>query len=175
MLTFNVKLSMKLEEAFMKAYDTTGDKLYKHIYFRVSDKELAEDILQQTYFKAWRHLSENQRDFSHLRALFYKIAENLIIDHYRQKHKATVSTEDILELASDEDQLAKTDSIIQNEKVLAALEDLGEETKQIMLLKYTEGLSSKEISTITGKSVVNINVIVHRALKQLKANLNEKL
>lgn len=165
---------MKLEEAFMKAYDTTGDKLYKHIYFRVSNKELTEDILQQTYFKAWRYLQENQRDFTHLRALFYKIAENLIIDHYRQKHKATISTEDILELPDQERQIEQTDAIMQNEKVMQAVECLAEEAKRIISLKYIDGLSSKEISVITGKSVININVIVHRALKQLKNNLHEK-
>lgn len=158
----------------MKAYDTTSDKLYKHIYFRVSDKELTEDILQQTYYKAWRYLSENQRDFTHLRALFYKIAENLIIDHYRQKHKATISTEEILELPDRETQTEKTDAVLQNEKVLKALDHLTEETRQVISLKYIDGLSSKEISVITGKSVININVIVHRALKQLKTHLHEK-
>lgn len=165
---------MKLEEAFIKAYDISSEQLYKHIFFRVSDKELTEDILQQTYFKAWRYLLENQRDFSHLRALFYKIAENLIIDHYRQKHKATVSTEEILELASSENPENATDLSLLNHKTLLALDQLGEEAKIIITLKYIDGLSSKEISTVTGKSVVNINVIVHRAIKQLRSNLNEK-
>ena len=165
---------MKLEEAFLEAYNTSSEKLYKHIYFRVSDKELTEDILQQTYFKAWRYLLDNQRDFSHLRALFYKIAENLIIDHYRQGSKSAISTEEILELASDENPENNTDTVLQQEKMLAALNCLGEESKQVITLKYMEGLSSKEISKITDKSVININVIVHRAMRQLKIKLNEK-
>jgi RNA polymerase sigma-70 factor (ECF subfamily) len=106
--------------------------------------------------------------------LFYKIAENLIIDHYRQNKKNTVSTEDILELADGEDQIDKTDSILLKEKMAAALDCLSEDNKQIITLKYIDGLSSKEISTVTGKSVVNVNVIVHRCLKQLKNNLNEE-
>lgn len=162
---------MKFEKDFLEAYDQTSEKLYRHIFFRVNNKELAEDLLQQTYFKAWRYLGENQGDFKHLRALFYRIAENLVIDYYRQKPRMPVSTETILELASSERPDINTDTIMQTEKAMKILDTLGENVKQLVLLKYLDGLSTKEMSQATGLTVTNINVTIHRAIKHLKKNL----
>ena len=89
---------MRIEENFLKTYDKYASSIFRHIFFRVSDKNLAEDLTQETFFKAWRHVVGNKkREIENFKAFFYKIANNLIIDYYRRKSRMPANIDDIPE------------------------------------------------------------------------------
>src|SRR5688572_25408281 len=86
-------------EAFGLIYDHFSEKLYKFIFFRVGHKELAEDILADTFVKAWTKVQqvESPKAFT---GWLYQIAKNNIIDYYRVK-KVTVDLEEVVEFLED--------------------------------------------------------------------------
>src|SRR3989344_3440161 len=76
------------EEAFTQGYQTHADAIYRHCYFRVHNKELAQDLTQETFIKTWKYIIEG-KEIKNLKAFLYKVAINLIIDDSRKK-KAVV-------------------------------------------------------------------------------------
>lgn len=164
---------MKPEQLFLENYDKISEKLLRHIFFRVNNQEVAEDILQETFLKTWRYLAENQGEINNLRAFTYRIAENMIIDHYRQKPRTPLALEDFEHDPSvTSSPEAEIGIKISSEKTLDALNSLSAEAKKIMLYKFVDQLSSKEIRELTGKTISNINVIIHRSIKELKNKLD---
>lgn len=158
----------------MEAYDKCATPIFRHIFFRVSDKNLAEDLTQETFFKAWRHIAGNENEkIENFKAFFYKIANNLIIDHYRRKSKMPVNIDDIpkKEFASESAEEKAADKI-EKDIILKSLEEIGDEYRRILLCRYVDGLSIKEISAITGKTRGNVSVIIYRGLKMLKKKIN---
>src|SRR5579863_136343 len=80
---FNVPQNQK-EKEFLEAYQHYADAIYRHCYFRVYNKELAEDLTQETFIKTWKYITEG-KEIKNLKAFLYKVAVNLIIDNSRKK------------------------------------------------------------------------------------------
>ena len=166
-----------MEEQFSQAYDQYSAGILRHIYFRVSDLNVAEDLTQETFFKAWRNIASQDSDslIKNFKAFFYKIANNLIIDHYRGKYKQTVSLEDIKEkeLAYEASQEKEIERAFEKEEIEKHLSLLKDEYRQMLLYRYMDELSIKEVADITGKSLNNIRVITHRALNALRSKYEQ--
>lgn len=159
---------MRMEEKFLSAYDRCAPAILRHVNFRVSDRRTAEDIVQETFLRAWRYAATG-KEIENIRAFFYKIADNLIIDHYRQKPRAFVSLEEMTEEPAEEAKQEKRaeKSLLRGliEKHLSQIDD---ERRKIVLYRYVDGLSAKEIGVLTGKAPGHVNVIIHREIKTLK-------
>ena len=168
---------MQIEEKFLKAHDEYAASILRHISFRVSDEMLAQDLTQETFFKAWKYVQQSGgqlKEINNIKAFLYKVANNLIIDHYRGKKRFFLShnsfNED--ELVFEPKQKKEAEISIEMEIVERALMGMDEEYRQIILYRYIDELSVKEIANITKKTANNISVIIHRALKQLKEKIN---
>ena len=167
---------MKHEEEFTKAYDTYAVPILRHISFRVSNKDVAQDLTQETFFRAWRFISskEGAVKIKSFKAFLYRIANNLVIDYYRKK-KETVSLEDIqqkeliVQALQEEEAEARIEKAVM-EKHLAELKD---EYRQILLYRYVDDLSVSEISEMMGKTKDNVSVTTHRALKALRKQMEK--
>lgn len=164
----------KIEKQFVEAYDQHSAAILRHIFFRVSDEQLAQDITQDTFFKAWRSVASGEKEIENFKSFLYKIANNLIIDHYRRKPRIPTSLEDVKDsdLATEAPQEKELDKKIGFSVIEKHLNKLGDEYKQILLYRYVDDLSVKEISAITGKTPNNVSVMIHRGLKILKDNVN---
>jgi len=152
-------------EAFGEIFDKYSKKVYRFIYFRVSSEELAEDLASQTFLKVWEHLAGGGK-IKQLTAYLYQTARNLVIDYYRQREKEELPLLYSEEMAAEikvnpEEEISK--EVL--EKLLA---NLSGEQREIIVLKYLEGFSIKEISEIVDKSSGHIRVIIHRTLKELR-------
>lgn len=156
--------------SFTEAYDLLAPKLYRHAFFRVSSHEIAEDIMGQTFLKAWESVSKNPKEIENLKAFLYRICNNLIIDYYRSKVRTNIGMTEEVErtLSSDEDIEAFTDGIIAKEKMHEALETLKDETRELIVMRYIDELSIEEIAAIQGKTKNSLYVALHRAIKELK-------
>lgn len=163
------------DEEFIEAHDTYARNILRHIYIRVSNRSSAEDILSETFLKTWQFLQRGG-DVKNFKSFLYKVASNLIIDYYRRKPSAPVSLEDlskepVADIMSAEDILDRKFSYV---FLRNSLKKLPLKYREIIMYRYIDELSIKEIKQITGKSVANIYVILHRGLKLLKSDLKEK-
>jgi len=170
-LLFRIR-AKKDPEAFGRIYDEYVRKIYRFIYFKVASAELAEDLTSEAFLKAWQYLKE-KRDVPHLQALLYSVARSVVIDHYRSEARCRndVSLEEAmtndLVVAGSEKLLRDVDTGIDMTKVIEKLRGLKDEYREVIVMKYLDGLSTKEISSALGKSSANVRVILHRATKAL--------
>ena len=72
------------EKLFLEAFDTHADSLFRHACFRLSDRERARDLVQDTFLKAWDYL-RGGGEIQNIKSFLYRILHNLIIDEYRKK------------------------------------------------------------------------------------------
>lgn len=163
----------EMKKQFEKSYEEYAPNILRHTYFRVRDKETAEDIVQETFFKAWRSIvDDNQSEIKNIKAFLYRILNNTIIDHYRTKKEAlsldqaTEENENMPITENNEED--RIDNEIENIQLRKYLSEIKEEYREILIMKYLDDLSIGEISKITNKSQVNIRVTIHRALQTLK-------
>ena len=161
-------------QAFGKLYDQHLPKIYRFVFLKVGRKQDAEDITQQVFISAWQNMAAYEIKGFPLSSWLYRIAGNAVIDYYRTA-KATISIEQVPEenLSENSDEETKIDTAINISTVRAALAKLEHDQQNVILMKFVEELSNKEIADALGKTEGAVRVIQHRALKQLKAKLDE--
>ncbi len=153
------------KEAYTDLYNSHANSIYRFVYFRVGSKEIAEDIMQETFLK-FIDLVDLVR-VTNMRAYLYRIARNLISDSYRSKSKQEVVA---IEAAYDVESVRGPESIEANvdlQMISKALKDVRPEWREIIILRHVESLSYKEIAQIMGKTSAYVRVNLHRATKAI--------
>jgi len=173
------RIKNKDRQAFVKAYDLYVDQIYRFIYFKVGNKEEAEDLSSAVFLKIWSYLQENNIiDSKTLRPLLYKIARNIIIDHYRKiNQRENVSLDKTMEqggLIDVKQDIAQRAEVMSDLMVIETkLPELKEEYREVIIMRYINELSIKEIAEILDKSKGNVRVLIYRALSVLRELMNQ--
>jgi RNA polymerase sigma-70 factor (ECF subfamily) len=171
------RIKQRDKEAFMRAYDLYSDSIYRFIYFKLNNREEAQDLTSAVFLKAWDYIQNNSvQSEKTLRALFYKIARNTVIDYYRKKNKESQISIEALSQAAEippgavmsSDPQRDTAIKIDNELLEKQLANLKDEYREILLLRFLDDLAISEIAVILEKSRGNVRVLVYRALNALK-------
>lgn len=162
------------KQAFSQLYDEYASRLYRFIKIRLPEVSQAEDTLQETFLKAWLalpKLSLNNLNFS---AWLYRIARNLVNDHYRKVYR-TPALEDIdehLEISAETDAIGDLDNLLIMEKVRTVLPKLKTEYQQVIELRFIQEFSVLETAKILKRSQVAVRLLQYRALQRLRDLLN---
>lgn len=169
-LLFRIR-AKKDPEAFGEVYDLYVRRIYRFIYFKVASAEQAEDLTSETFLKAWQYLMES-RDVQSLQALLYTVAKNVVIDHYRStaRERSDTGLDSIMETMGDEraERLLKDiETHFDATQVLEKLRGLKDEYREVVVMRYFDEMSTREIAVILGKTASNVRVILHRATKAL--------
>lgn len=175
----NLILKAKLgdKEAFGQVYLTLYTPLYRYVLSKCRDKELVDDICQQTFLKFYEALNSYEPEKSPL-AYLYTIAKRLLINH-REKKTFESFDEALLESFDDNQGTLIDELDIQNlSKVIDTyLPNLTEDEQEVIRLYFYAELTYKEISDTIDKEEAYIRKIKERALKKLRIltqHLNEK-
>ena len=152
-------------EAFTLLFDKYSSKIYRFIYYKVSSKELAEDFSSQCFLKIWEQISIGVK-VKNFQALAYKIARNLVIDYYRSREREELPL--IYQENIESDVKFDPDKNLNLQALEKILQTLESDIREIVVLRYIEDLSIKEIAKIVDKSSGNVRVIIHRAMKNLQ-------
>jgi len=160
----------KIRSDFIKAYDELADKLFNHCFFKISHREAARDLVQETFTKSWKHIASG-KEVANLRAFLYKVANNLVIDYYRRTKD--VSLDALREDGFDHSVNGKEDIVIQAEhsRVLSVLQKLPKAHREIIVWRFVDGLTPKDISAISGISENAVSVRLNRAMKKLRLKI----
>ena len=155
------------EEAFRAFYDRTARVLRAYLSRVTGDGELADDLLQETYYRFLRARS-NYESEAHRRNSLFRIASNLVRDDYRRRRGApTVVT------AADEGTLADPSDPARPERgtdLRRALARLRPRDRELLWLAYAQGSSHREIADFLGLKTGSIKLLLFRARRRL-ANL----
>jgi RNA polymerase sigma-70 factor (ECF subfamily) len=156
-----------IEEDFLKSYDTFAEPLFKHCFYRVSDREIALDLTQETFVKTWEYVAAG-KEVGNLRSFLYKVANNLIIDYYRKKKSDSL---DALQEGGFDVQSDDAEKILVSSEGRHALEVLGtldEKYRQVVIMRFVDELTPSEIAEIIGESENAVSVRINRSIKKLK-------
>lgn len=152
---------------FSELYETYFDKIYKFVFLKTYDKQLAQDITSETFLKALDKINtfKNNKESS-FKAWIYRIAYNLVIDDYKVANRK-VSIEEVMEFWYDFDFASDIDNKDKIKEVFNFFETLNPKHKQILIMRFWDDLSFKEISELTWESVDNCKKIVSRTLGKI--------
>lgn len=160
------------QHAFARLYDAYMERIYRYIYFRVADDEIAEDITSHVFLKAWEKLGSYQPGQSPFIGWLYRIAHNAVIDNYRTK-KIIIGLDEVTprEISQDDGVEEKLERQIKSQQLREALQELTEEQQQVLILKFISELSTAEIARQLGKQQGAVRALQMRALQGLNKSL----
>mgnify|MGYP003430023408 CR=1 FL=1 len=161
-----------IQKEFLKAYEDNSDAMFRQCFFKVHDRELSKDMLQETFVRTWDYISQG-KTILNMRAFLYRTLNNLIIDHYRKKK--AVSLDALSEEGFDPEAAQGMDANdrMEGEKAMKLLDELPEPYREAVFMRYVSGLELHEIAEITGESMNTVSVHVHRGINKLKELFKE--
>ncbi|RED60304.1 RNA polymerase sigma factor [Cohnella lupini] len=154
-------------ESFERLYNEYSTDIYKYVYYKTGNKWDAEDVVSDTFRKAFVNFPGLRND-QNVRSWLMTIARNTLIDHFRRR-KNFVSLEDAGEFLMVPDSiLMQLEREFDNERLKFALNRLPEDERVIVNLKYLQGLKYREIGDMIGKSEETAKMKSYRALRKLR-------
>jgi RNA polymerase sigma-70 factor (ECF subfamily) len=160
-------------EAFGELYKRYLDPIYRYIRVRVSEDLVAEDLTEVVFLRSFERLDRYKELGLPFSAFLYRVARNLLVDHYRkQPGDAPLEVTDRLELPEPalEEQVIKGEHIQAAQKALASLPA---DYQEVIRLRVILDLPTATTADWIGKSEGAVRVLLHRALKALRARVSE--
>jgi RNA polymerase sigma-70 factor (ECF subfamily) len=159
--------------AFAPIYDHYFPRVHAYVCYRVHDPQHAEDIVADTFLKAIRNLRRFKWRSDHsFAAWLFRIAHNLVVDHYREHKRfvlALVSEDSLAEPASEaplpEEALAQQEAF---EQVRTLVATLSPRRQEIVTLRFYAGLRNREIARVLGLGERTVAAHLCRALQDLE-------
>lgn len=158
-------------DAFGLLYETYLQRIYRYVYFRVFDRELAEDIASLVFLKAWEHLDSFEGGQVPFAKWLYRVAHNTVIDYYRTR-KPVSALENVhpLRVSYSDGVDEKIDISIFSSHLVEALNELTDAQREVLILKFIEGLTNKEIADRIEKGLGAVRALQMRGLRKLARN-----
>lgn len=145
---------------YNKSVDQFADNLYRFIVKNVKDKDMAKDVVQDTFEKLW--IKHEEVDASKVKSWLFSTGYHTMIDKLRREKRNVQMDEDFDTAGSDRSYKGL------KEVLAAALEKLPEIQRSVIMLRDYEGYDYKEIGEITGLNESQVKVYIFRARVTLK-------
>jgi len=161
--------------ALSAIYDQYAEKIYIYLYHRLGDRQLAEDLTGDVFVRMVEAAETPRFADTSLSGWLYRIAHNLLVDHFRRHREEVALTEEspmpATPAGSGEGPAAIVERKLAQDGLRKALEVLTEEQRQVIVLRFGEGLTAREVAETMGKQENAIWQLQHRALNGLRRAL----
>jgi len=156
-------------EAFGQLFLRYKDMVYRYLYYRVGDQATAEDFTSETFLRALRRIGTITYQGRDIGAWFVTIARNIVFDHAKSaRHRLEVTIPETIEHTDPGPCLE--DSVISaltTERLMRALNTLGSDQRECLMLRFIQGMSVTETAEIMGRNSGAIKALQHRAIRKL--------
>ena len=159
------------QEALANLYEEYYDKIARYIFAKLGDQAQAEDLSSEVFLKALRSLDSYEERGIAMKSWLFRIAHNLVVDHFRKTAKHRTLPIDTVEIESEEDPVKTAETNIEFEKASQAMKKLTKEQREVLELRFFGGLTSKEIGHILKKNDGAIRQMQHAAVEKLRTLL----
>ena len=160
--------------AFAELYDTHVDSVYRYLLYRVREPSDAEDLTSEVFTRAFANIHRYRWQGKSFLAWLYTIARNAVTDR-RRRERPTVEIDTAYGLA--EDGPTAHERAVHGEAVDAlrgAVQHLTAEQQEVLVLRFVENRSSREVAKMLGKNEGAIRALQFRALGRLRKLLREE-
>lgn len=167
-----------LQTRFEQAYEAYSRALYAYLFGRTADAEVAQDLLQETFLRVWRHRQRlPEQTGEQQRAWLFAIAHNLLTDSYRRRSIRSVAEDAFAQSAGVSPGIQQDVEVQVEEREQVALLDqaiqrLPEDLRTVLVLGVLGELSSTEIGAVLGKPAATIRYQMAKARKRLAEALH---
>lgn len=163
-----------LEKSFFELYERESDSLFQFVFFRVSDREVAKDLVQESFLKLWESLSAG-KGIDNKRAFLFRIASNKVIDRYRKAKEYSLDL--LAESGFDAplEVLISLEEQIDMKSAMKAIEKLPEKYREAVWLRNVEEWAVKDIAKHLGESENVVSVRIHRGIAMWRKSISEEL
>jgi len=136
---------------FSEIYDKYIEKIYRFIFLKVNSQDIAEDLTSETFLRVFESFKTN--NIENPQAFLYRVARNLVTDHYREKGRTQIVSADYVSVVDPEENLEKK-AILNSDmdNIRTALASLKREYQDVIIYHYLDELSIPEIAKIMEKS-----------------------
>lgn len=172
--------SSSVEEEFKNAFHEYSDALFRHALYRISDRERAIDVVQDTFMKVWSYVRSG-KEVQTYKPFLYRVMNNLIVDEYRRKKESSLDAlfeEDGIDEGTFRElhsgSVEELTFMLDAKKAIELLHILPPEYKETIIFRYIDGLGPKEISEIMGETENTVSVRIYRGLRILKKTIKER-
>ncbi|WP_058305917.1 RNA polymerase sigma factor [Gracilibacillus massiliensis] len=161
------------EEEFRLVYDMFYSRVYRDVYFITKDTHLAQDALQETFVKAYKHM-HNLEDKGRMGAWLSTIATRTAIDILRKRKGSNEFLTDDITVqerhaqVKDPDVSFLVESKFVKEEIIEVLHEMKVEYREVLLLRYIHELSIKEIAVNLDLTEGTVKTRLHRARNAMK-------
>lgn len=161
-------------KAFDMLYSAYFTPLYRYVFIRLKTREDTEDVVQDTFLKAYQALPRYEHTRTSMLPYLFTIARNLLINHTRKKRPTTLEGEDIDRFDSGEKTSDLAEGRELKEELLVAMDALSDTEREVIELKFFGEQSYAEIAEVLGKREDAIRQHVARAMKKMREVLVER-
>ncbi len=159
-------------EGLAEIFDTYYEPLYRYAYVHLRDHDAAEDIAAAVFHKLLDSVQKGHMPVTP-RAWLYQVARNLIIDHVRrQRHRDHAPLTNTL--AVTENVESTVEALLRAECAHEAILRLNERQRDVIILRFLQGLDVSEVAAILNVSVGAVKTLQHRALENLRQLLGNE-
>jgi RNA polymerase sigma-70 factor (ECF subfamily) len=161
-------------EALEELYLIHFDRIYSYLHVSVGNRHDAEDLTTQTFLKMLEKIGSFKWQSAPFSAWLFRIAHNLAMDHFRARRRWQPE-EEVPEPPGETEPSAELAAFqsIGRQSMLELIEDLSQEQKQVLTLKFVFNLPNGEVATILGKTEGAIKSLQHRALVSLQKQISQ--
>lgn len=162
--------------AIGELYDRHHERIFRYVWSRVNNKNLAEDLTGEIFTRMVSNLPDYRSVGLPFPAWLYRIAHNLIVDHYRKNSgRSPLPLDHAESLSGGRD---NPDSIVEHnvtlERLRRALERLDQAQREVVVLRFLAGLSLQEVALALDKTVAAVKSLQHRGLAALRVELAQE-
>lgn len=166
-------------DAFGSIYDRYNETVFRYIFFRVNNRQLAEDLTSETFLRALRRISSFSWQGRAFGAWLVTIARNLVVDHYKSgRYRLEVAKPDVLDANDvDSDPITSPEAAtldkLTNVTLLTAVKKLNHDQQECIVLRFLQGFTVAETARAMGKNEGAIKALQYRAVRTLARLLPE--
>jgi RNA polymerase sigma factor (sigma-70 family) len=158
------------ESSFLRVYDEHVWRIYGFFAYRLGQRDVAEDLTQATFERALRAWSRFDPRRASESTWLLAIARNLLIDHYRRDRSSLTEPidEELAPVVPGPEEPAQASG-----ELLTALRSLSERDREVIALRFGGDMTGPEIAGLLNLSLANVQQILSRSLRKLRAQLDE--
>lgn len=158
--------------ALGEIYDRYSGRIYNYIYYRLGNADLAEDLTGTVFLKMLEAIQSSKSWNTSFSGWLYRIAHNLVVDHYRRGRQNRVTDLDERLVASDQDLAKEVERRLESDRLRRAISQLTQEQALVITLKFGEGYTNAEVAQMMGKTEGAIKSLQFRAVASLRRILD---
>lgn len=160
------------ELTFVEVYDLYFDQINRYLRYRVSNTWDADDLTAQVFTKAFEHFDQcEQKD--RIRAWIFQIAHNTYVDYLRKRKEHLPLDEQLISANPDSHPEATALAGEEVAKLKACMEQLSQDQRDVVLLKYFGDLKYNQIADVLGKKNNTVKTLGFRAIKKIRSIWDE--